>query len=81
MVWHAYIYQATRNLHYCLAELHGGEELLFQFYGRGGWPLAEQLGTVSMGQAVLAEKKLAKLSRTRKESREVGLGETASICL
>lgn len=52
-------------------ELHGGEELLFQFYGRQGWPTAEHVGTVSVGQAALAEKKLAKLSRTRKPTKKV----------
>ncbi|KAK9908259.1 hypothetical protein WJX75_004946 [Coccomyxa subellipsoidea] len=52
-------------------ELRGGDELLFQFYGREGWPLAEQLGTVSVGQTVLAERKLAKLSRIQKPGKKV----------
>ncbi|BDA44828.1 probable ribonuclease 3 at C-terminar half [Coccomyxa sp. Obi] len=50
-------------------ELRNGEELLFQFDGRQGWPMAEQLGTVSIVQAILARKKIAKLGRLRKPTR------------
>ena len=64
----------------CLAELRGGDELLFQFYGREGWPLAEQLGTVSVGQTVLAERKLAKLSRIQKPGKKVWFWDTMTNC-
>lgn len=42
-------------------EVHGGEELVFQFYGREGWALGHMVGSISPIQASLAERKLAKI--------------------
>ena len=44
-----------------MLEVRGGEELVFQFYGREGWALARAVGSISPIQASLAERKLAKM--------------------